>query len=280
MRVLQASSLGFCFGVRDALAAALAAAEPRATTVHGELVHNETVQALLAARGLRQSPEAERGIPATANVLITAHGISERERTRLLSAGKHLIDTTCPLVQRVHAAATRFAAQGRFVVVIGKPGHVEVRGIVEDLPESAVVAGEADVRSFGRSRIGIVCQTTVPIAVARALARSIRAANPDADVEFADTVCEPTKQRFAAVEELLPQVDAFVVVGGRNSNNTLQLVHLCQRAGVRVLHVQGAADVAPEHLRGYATVGLAAGTSTLDATIAEVHQALLALPPS
>jgi 4-hydroxy-3-methylbut-2-enyl diphosphate reductase len=278
MRVLKASALGFCFGVRDALAAALRAPAPAATTIHGELVHNETVQAMLAARGFRQNDERTRDVPATPAVLITAHGVSERERGRLRAAGKALIDTTCPLVAKVHAAAARFAAAGRFVVIIGKPGHVEVRGVSEDLPEHAVVAAAADVRDFGRPRIGIVCQTTVPIAAARELARRIRAANPGADVEFADTVCEPTKQRFAAVEELLPRVDAFVVVGGRNSNNTLQLVALCERAGVRVLHVQGAAELTPERLAGCATVGLAAGTSTLDATIEEVHARLVAMP--
>ena len=278
MQVLKASALGFCFGVRDALAAALASPSPEATTIHGELVHNERVRALLAARGFRQSDEACRDVPATPNVLITAHGISNRERARLLAAGKTLLDTTCPLVAKVHAAAARFAAAGRFVVVIGKPGHVEVRGIVEDLAGHAVVAGAADVRNFGHPSIGIVCQTTVPIGTARALARAIRAANPAAEVEFADTVCEPTKHRFAAVEELLPRVDAFVIVGGRNSNNTLQLVALCQRAGVRVVHVQDADELQHERLAGCATVGLAAGTSTLEATIAAVHEKLCAMP--
>ena len=278
MQVIDAEEMGFCFGVRDALALARSAPDPHATTIHGELVHNEAVLAELAALGYASSPETTRALPATSRVLITAHGISDQERARLQAAGKQLVDTTCPLVRRVHDAAQHFAREGRFVVVLGKPGHVEVRGIVEDLECSVVVASAADVRTWPVSSIGIVCQTTLPIRDARELARRIRGANPDADVVFTDTVCEPTKRRIAAVERLAPRVDAMVVVGGRHSNNTLQLVRLAQRLGVRTFHVQGAADLQPEALRGCARVGLTAGTSTLDATIAEVRAALAALP--
>ena len=278
MRVLIADELGFCFGVRDALATARGVTDPHSVTIHGDLVHNEAVLAELDARGFHRSPERDRGVPRTPSVLVTAHGISERERARLESAGKRLIDTTCPLVAKAHAAAQELARLGYFVVVLGKPDHVEVRGIVEDLPRHAVVRGAADVVALGEPRIGIVCQTTTPIREARELARRIRVANPDADVRFVDTVCEPTKRRMTAVEALASRVDAFVVVGGRHSNNTLQLVQLAERLGTRTAHVQGAADLDPAWFAGCATVGLAAGTSTLDTTIAEVRAALEALP--
>src|SRR5262245_45384636 len=100
MKVLEADEMGFCFGVRDALAAARAVDDPGSVTIHGELVHNEAVLDELAGRGFRLSPESTRGVPDTPRVLVTAHGISDAERARLEGAGKRLIDTTCPLVRR------------------------------------------------------------------------------------------------------------------------------------------------------------------------------------
>ena len=278
MRVLIADELGFCFGVRDALTLARAVPDPAVVTIHGELVHNEVVLAELDASGFARSPERGRGIPATEQVLITAHGISERERARLVAAGKTLLDTTCPLVRRAHAQAQSLEQQGCFVVVLGKQGHVEVTGIVEDLARYAIVGGSADIRTWADPAIGIVCQTTVPIRQARELARQIRIQNPHADVRFVDTVCEPTKRRIAAVETLVPRVDAFVVIGGTRSNNTQQLVALARRLGARTLHVQGVEDLDSDWFRGCATVGISAGTSTLDATITAVRLALEAMP--
>ncbi len=109
MRVIRADVLGMCFGVRDSLAVIDQIAEPQAITIHGELVHNEIVQIQLRARGFGMRAEAERKarLPETPKVLITAHGISDRERKRLGSAGKELVDTTCPLVKRVQTRRPR-----------------------------------------------------------------------------------------------------------------------------------------------------------------------------
>ena len=108
-------------------------------TIHGQLVHNEVVLDDLRARGFAMRSEARRsagGARVARSVLITAHGISDRERRRLESSGATLIDTTCPLVVRVHQAAQSLQAQGYHVLVIGRKGHVEVQGIVEDLEAS------------------------------------------------------------------------------------------------------------------------------------------------
>src|SRR5947209_20537567 len=105
MRVIRAEVLGLCFGVRDALKALEDIAEPATVTIHGELVHNDTVLTQLGARGFRMVGEtARRQLPETDTVLITAHGVSNVERARLAAAGKTLMDTTCPLVTRAHQA--------------------------------------------------------------------------------------------------------------------------------------------------------------------------------
>src|SRR5262249_42670073 len=138
-----------------------------------------------------------------------------------------------------------------------------------------VVQGVEEVRHYPHGRLGIACQTTTPERTVCAVREQIRVQNPHADIRFIDTVCHPTKERQAALERLIGQVDALGVVGGRNSNNTRELVALCRERNRPAFHVRGAADLDPGWFVGCRTVGLTAGTSTLDETIEEVRQALL-----
>ncbi|MGQ0636003.1 MAG: 4-hydroxy-3-methylbut-2-enyl diphosphate reductase [Planctomycetaceae bacterium] len=276
MQVVTAAAYGLCFGVREALALAERAADPGTVTIRGELVHNDLVLHRLDARGFaRVAEQSSEMLPATPRVMITAHGISERERARLEAAGKRLIDTTCPLVRRVHRAAQAFSAEGRHVIVIGRKGHVEVRGIVEDLTSFDVVGEAAAVRDYQRPRLGVVCQSTTSPRLAHEVLAAIREANSWADIAFADTICQPTRDRQDSLQNLLPQVDAVVVVGGKNSNNTRELVALCEAAGKPSFHVQSARDLDAGWFRNVRKVGLTAGTSTLDETVEGVRQELL-----
>ena len=280
MDVIRAEAMGFCFGVRDALALADSLANPESVTIHGELVHNERVLVQLGRRGFRQTPEAERGgLPETSHVLITAHGISAHERLRLTASGKTLIDATCPLVTRVHDAAQSLAKLGYFLVVIGRPGHAEVEGIVGDLDDFAIVADESQAREFGAAKIGVICQSTTPPALAQRVRYAIERANPGKDVTFVDTICRPTKDRQQAVLDLLDQVDALVVVGGRQSHNTRQLAQLAVDRGLPVTHVRGTEDLDAGWLSRFQTVGLTAGTSTPDEVIDDVERTLRCLTP-
>lgn len=276
MRILMADVLGMCFGVRDALSLIENVAQPERVTIHGELVHNEKVLDRLAQRGFHQAEEkGRRSLPLTETVLITAHGISDRERRRLTEAGKELIDSTCPLVRRAHDAAQKLRRDGYFVLVIGKRGHVEVQGIIEDLEAFEVIEAVDEVRCYHRPRLGVMCQTTTTVKHAQAVLAAIRACNPGSEVRFADTICHPTKDHQQALEDLLDEVDALVVVGGRKSNNTRQLAQRCRERGKTAYHVQDARDLRAEWFDGVDTVGLTAGTSTLDETIEEVRHALL-----
>lgn len=282
MEVIRAEVLGMCFGVKDALAVIDAIERPGRVTIHGELVHNPAVLDRLDARGFRRESEAGRdgATPTTPEVLVTAHGISDAERSRLEDAGKRLIDTTCPLVERVHRAARALEEQGYHVLVLGKRGHVEVRGLTGDLRSFDVLETPSDARRFDARRLGLVCQTTMPPRAAEAIRRAVVRHNPGAEeVRFVDTVCRPTKLRQRALADLLGRVEAVVVVGGRNSNNTRELVALCAERGVAARHVEGPGDLDPAWFAGLSVVGLTAGTSTLDETIDAVHDALLRLRP-
>ena len=275
MRVVEAEVLGMCFGVRDALKTLRAIDRPEEVTIHGELVHNEAVLTQLSRRGFGMTKEGHRGeLPETPVVLITAHGVSDTERRRLEASGKRLVDTTCPLVERVHRAAQTLQAEGYHVLVIGRRAHIEVRGIIEDLRDCDVIGAVEEVRRYPHARLGIVCQTTTPERLVTAVRRAVEEQNPDAEIRFIDTVCHPTKDHQKALERLLDQVEAVVVVGGRHSNNTRELAARCRERDLPAVHVQGEADLDPAWFAGLETVGLTAGTSTPDETVEEVRQAL------
>lgn len=282
MEVIRAEAMGLCFGVRDALDYIERVPAPHEVTVYGELVHNEKVNRELVQLGFRQIGEGERetALPGTPAVLVTAHGISNAERARLEQAGRTVLDTTCPLVRRAHDAALQLDAGGWFVVVVGRRGHVEVRGLTGDLRRFEVVESPAEVRSWDTERIGVICQTTTTDALAQEVLAAVRALNPGKPVRFVDTVCRPTRERQQALEDLLPRVDALVVVGGRNSRNTAELAVAARAQGLPAWHVTSAAELDPAWFAGVERVGLTAGTSTLDETIEEVYRALLSIAAS
>jgi 4-hydroxy-3-methylbut-2-enyl diphosphate reductase len=278
MKVINAQAMGMCFGVKDALSTVMTMDHPERVTVYGQLVHNGEVLKRIKARGFSMLEESDRAFAIlTPNVVITAHGLSDKERRTLEASGKKLIDTTCPLVSRVHQIAKGLHEQGYFVVVVGRKDHVEVRGIVGDLERYAVVERPEDVIVYPADSIAVVCQTTTPPALIDLLFESISRKNAGKVIRLIDTICGPTRERQQAVEDLLPEVQALVVVGGKNSNNTRQLRALGEKAGVPCFQVENASELRTEWFYGLDTVGLTAGTSTLDQTIDEVYAALVKL---
>jgi 4-hydroxy-3-methylbut-2-enyl diphosphate reductase len=279
MEVRMAEHLGMCFGVKDAVALATELARRGPLTVLGDLVHNPDVIAELEGAGAARarSPDQLR----TRTVLLTAHGTPQHVRQRLAREGYEVHDAVCPLVQRVHVALARFVAEGRHPVVIGQEGHVEVRGLVEDLTACTVVLEEPDLeRLEGHTRLGVVAQTTQPLERVLQLVEAMRERFPAADIRFVDTVCQPTKDRQAALRRLAAQTDAVVVVGGPDSNNSRKLTELARRLGRPAYQVAGADELRSEWFIGVRVVGLTAGTSTPDRVIAEVRARLEVLEPA
>jgi 4-hydroxy-3-methylbut-2-en-1-yl diphosphate reductase len=276
MNILRADHLGMCFGVRDAITLALNHARTEPVTVLGDLVHNETVLAGLRARGIRIAQQM--AAVETQTVMITAHGASEKAIGRVRERGLNLIEATCPLVHLAHRAVTQLAHDGYHPVIVGKRGHVEVRGLTEDLDDFDVVLSEADIFELQPwPRFGVAAQTTQPIDKVRRLVDLIRRRFPASEVRFVDTVCQPTKQRQNSAIDLAQVADVVVVIGGAHSNNTHELVKTCLRYCSRVYHVQTAGDLREAWFEAAHTVGITAGTSTPDTAIDEVEQWLLRL---
>ncbi len=273
MKIIRAEHLGMCFGVKDAIDLALETAQREPLTILGDLVHNEAVLMELRTKGICIQP-----VPlavTTPTVMITAHGASDRKMTETRRRGLKVIEATCPLVYAAHRSLARLVREGFFPIIVGKAGHVEVRGMTEDLEEFGVVLSEEDVANLcERPRFGVIAQTTQPVDKVRRLVQLLRERFPKSEVRFIDTVCQPTKQRQSAAIELAQKCDVVVVIGGAHSNNTHELVITSSRYCSRVHHVQSARDLLPEWFREDDVVGITAGTSTPDNVIKEVEQHL------
>ena len=276
MKIIVAEHFGMCFGVRDAIKEAERLAEEGPLTILGELVHNPVVRERLEARGIQQSELAAVGDAPTRRVMITAHGASDFARTSWSAAGYALADGTCPLVRHAHSQLRALVGLGFFPVIIGKRGHVEVRGLAGDFSNASVLEEISQIAELPpENRFGVIAQTTHPLEDAKAIVEALRAARPAAEVRFCDTVCQPTKNRQNALRKLLLNCDVVVVVGGRQSNNTRELVRATIAAGVRAIHIERPDELRAEWFCKAANVGLTAGTSTLKETVAAVHARLL-----
>jgi 4-hydroxy-3-methylbut-2-en-1-yl diphosphate reductase len=273
MKIITAKHFGICFGVRDAIAQAQTLAREAPLTILGELVHNPIVREQLRAQGVHEG--ASDRVPRTSRVMITAHGTSDKRREALRKSGLGVADGTCPLVRYAHEQLKRLVQAGYFPVVIGLANHVEVCGLVGDFADAVVINEPSDIQSLpARPRYGIISQTTQPIDRVWALVTEIARARPNAEIRFVDTVCKPTKDRQLALKNLLEEADVIVVVGGRQSNNTRQLVETCRVAGKRALHIERPEELQPEWFRGVRVVGLTGGTSTLPETVEVVRRRL------
>lgn len=274
MEIRMADSLGMCFGVKDAVDLALQLTRQGPLTILGDLVHNADVVGEMETAGARRAQRPDE--VQTRALLLTAHGTSQRVKLQLRQQGFQIHDATCPLVKRAHLAARKLVDEGRFPVVIGQRGHVEVRGLIGDLDESAVVLSEADLEllegpvAAGRA-LGVVAQTTQPLALVLDLVQTMKRRFPEADIRFIDTVCQPTKDRQEAMQRLVAQSDVVVVVGGPDSNNTRKLTELARSLGRPAYQVASADELQPDWFDGANVVGVTAGTSTPDHVIEEVR---------
>ncbi len=262
IRVLEPH--GFCAGVTGALKKALSLAANPVYCLH-ELVHNELVVADLRARGFAFVESLDE-IPEGATVLFSAHGVSPAVRARAAERQLKVVDATCPFVARVHRAAAEFAARGLPVVVVGHPGHAEVKGILGEAPDASVVRTVDDARAFAPpvagTALGVVSQTTMNADEVAEIVDVLRARFP---VETMAEVCRATKERQDAVKSF--DGDALLVLGSANSSNTRRL---CEVASCRTFRAGTLNEVKALDFSGVKTLGVTSGASTPEACFDDV----------
>lgn len=271
MRVIRAEHAGACYGVQRALDMALAATEAagEATTL-GPLIHNPLVVADLERRGATVAESLDD--ITTRTVIIRSHGVTPSVRAELAERGFEVVDATCPHVARAQAAAGELAEGGCRVLVVGEKDHPEVKGLSACVIEAGgkvdVVSTPADVPEGLYDPIGVVVQTTQRRENLEAIVEALHERGLKPHVK--NTICSATAQRQRTAAELASQVDAMVVIGGRNSSNTTRLAEICAAHCSRTFHIESIDELDPSDFSAGDTVGVTAGASTPEDQIASV----------
>jgi 4-hydroxy-3-methylbut-2-enyl diphosphate reductase len=274
MQIEKSSRIGFCFGVRRALEILeKTAAERGGVESLGEVVHNDVVMHKLAKSGVRvRNSIADVSGKAVA---LGAHGVPPVVFDEIKVKNIEIIDTTCPIVRRAQRAAEKLYRSGFYVIIFGDAEHAEVKGILGWARDKGMATfDEKPVISLEKipARIGVLSQTTqVPSRFIEFTGKILDAVyRENSEIRIIDTLCPDLKMRQSEALRLAERVDIMLVVGGRNSANTLHLAELCATA-VETHKIAGADELDHNWFNGKNKVGITAGTSTADETVEEVE---------
>jgi len=266
-RVLLAAPRGYCAGVDRAVIAVEKALEQYGAPIYvrKEIVHNKYVVQTLEKKGAIFVDETEE-VPEGSIVVFSAHGVApsvhdEAERGKLAT-----IDATCPLVTKVHKEALRYAEEDYDILLIGHEGHEEVVGTMGEAPERThLVDGAEDVANVqvrDESKVVWLSQTTLSVDEAMATVGALKQRFPLLTSPPSDDICYATQNRQVAIKQIAAQAELVIVVGSRNSSNSVRLVEVSLEAGAKAAHLVDFADEIDEAwLEGVSTVGLTSGAS-------------------
>jgi 4-hydroxy-3-methylbut-2-en-1-yl diphosphate reductase len=275
-RVLLAKPRGYCAGVDRAVVTVEKALEQYGAPVYvrKEIVHNKHVVETLSRRGAIFVDETDE-VPEGALVVFSAHGVSPAVHEEAASRQLRTIDATCPLVTKVHNEAKRFAREDYDILLIGHEGHEEVEGTYGEAPSHIqLVDTAADVDKVvvrDPSKVVWLSQTTLSVDETMVRVRQLQDRFPDLQEPPSDDICYATSNRQTAVKTMAPECDLVLVVGSKNSSNSVRLVEVALQAGARASYlVDYASEVDPAWLEGVSTVGVTSGASVPDILVMEL----------
>lgn len=262
MNVKVAKSSGFCSGVRNAVDTAMSV-EGENVYILGELIHNPSVTAQVAARGIRTAGDVSE-VPDGAVLLLRSHGVGEAVYAECKRRGIEVIDCTCAFVKRIQEIVRRLAATDKTIVITGSAAHPEViglngwcggRAIVIDSPDSPQIAALAD------KNVAVVSQTTFSEEKFDKIIKNIEK-ECKKTVEIFKTICYTTKERQREAAQLAAECDAMIVIGGQNSSNTQKLYDICRARCAHVFRLTDADEFRADKIKNFLNVGIVSGAST------------------
>src|SRR6266849_9047169 len=275
-RVLLAKPRGYCAGVDRAVQAVAKALERFGAPVYvrKQIVHNTHVVRSLEQRGAIFVEETAE-VPDGAVVVFSAHGVAPQVRQDASDRNLHTIDATCPLVTKVHNEARRFAAQDYDILLIGHEGHEEVVGTTGEAPESIHLVdgpgGSDSVQVRDPSRVAWLSQTTLSVDETNQTVAALRERFPQLLDPPSDDICYATQNRQAAVKQIARESDVVLVVGSRNSSNSVRLVEVALDAGASNAYlVDDAAAIDQAWLESATTIGVTSGASVPEELVSRV----------
>jgi 4-hydroxy-3-methylbut-2-enyl diphosphate reductase len=282
MRLLLANPRGFCAGVRmaiDVVDQVLDLFPGETIYVYHEIVHNKHVVGRFVQRGVRFVDDLA-DVPPGAIVVFSAHGVSPAIRLQAEARSLRVIDATCPLVTKVHAEAVRYARAGYQILLIGHRNHQEVIGTSGEAPEATQVVERPEdiprLRIRDPDKLVYLTQTTLSTDDAGVIIDALRKAFPSIKAPPSEDICYATTNRQAAVRQLAPECDLVLVVGSRNSSNSVRLTEIAANAGTPARLLDDVSELDWSWFpRGDETVLITAGASAPEDLVAELCRALL-----
>ncbi|RMB72422.1 4-hydroxy-3-methylbut-2-enyl diphosphate reductase [Rhodococcus sp. SBT000017] len=266
-RVLLAEPRGYCAGVDRAVETVEKALEQHGAPVYvrKEIVHNRHVVETLSDRGAVFVEETDE-VPEGSLLVFSAHGVSPAVHTSAAERSLRTIDATCPLVTKVHQEAKRFARDDFDILLIGHEGHEEVEGTAGEAPEHIQLVdgpesvGNVTVRD--EKKVIWLSQTTLSVDETMMTVAKLRERFPTLQDPPSDDICYATQNRQVAVKAMAPECDLVIVVGSKNSSNSVRLVEVALGAGARASYlVDYAKEIDLAWLDGVETIGITSGAS-------------------
>ena len=277
--IVLVSPHGFCAGVERAvaMAEALLQKQPRPLYCLRQIVHNTQIIEDLAGRGLVFVNDI-REIPRGATVLFSAHGVSPAVRETATVLNLDVVDATCPFVTKVHLEVKRFAAKGYSIVLVGHRAHDEIVGVAGEAPDRVIVVENEDAASRAEvpepSKVAVITQTTISLDDAERVLSVLRKRFPGLRTPPQKDICYATRNRQQAVREVAPRVEAFIVLGARNSSNSNRLVEMAKAQGCPAYLASTVSELDSLPLDAVRSLGLTAGASTPEYVVHEAIERL------
>jgi 4-hydroxy-3-methylbut-2-en-1-yl diphosphate reductase len=273
-RVLLAAPRSFCAGVDRAIEIVERLLEQHGPPVYvrHQIVHNENVVRRLEELGA-VFVEDEAEIPEGEICVLSAHGVAPAVKENAQKRGLRIVDATCPLVNKVHAEARRYADSGHLVALVGHKNHVEVIGTLGERPESTVVIESPEqARELETDKpVAVITQTTLSLDDVAPIVDALEDSLGTLRRPHADDICYATQNRQDAVKEMVARGATLVlVIGSQTSSNAVRLVEVAQAAGAQATLVDGETPLPETLIDGHETIGLTAGASTPEALVQAV----------
>jgi len=284
-RVILAKPRGFCAGVERAIEVVEQALQrfPGPVYVRKEIVHNPHVVNVLRAKGAIFVDELG-DVPSGSTTIFSAHGVSPAVHDAAKGRRLNVIDATCPLVTKVHVEAKRFAREGYTMLLIGHAGHEEVEGTMGEAPASIrLVQTVEDARAIqvpNPDKVAVITQTTLSVDDTRAIIEALKARFPQLVVPTKDDICYATQNRQNAVKAIAREAEVILVIGAKNSSNSIRLTEVAEVAGRRAYLINDAREIDPAWFTGVRCVGVTSGASAPEHLVQEVVDALRRLGAS
>ena len=275
-RVLLAAPRGYCAGVDRAVVTVEKALALYGAPVYvrKQIVHNVHVVASLEAKGAIFVEETDE-VPEGKTVVFSAHGVSPLVHEQAAARNLKTIDATCPLVTKVHHEVRRFATEDSEILLIGHHGHEEVEGTAGEAPDRVrIVDGLEGARTIqptpGKNLVWL-SQTTLSVDETMETVAILKERFPDIQAPPSDDICYATQNRQEAIKEIAPQADLVIVVGSRNSSNSVRLVEVALEYGAKASFlVDYAEEIQDEWFTGVETIGLTSGASVPEILVKDV----------